>query len=150
VSYSIDVNILLYASDTSSGFHERAGEFMKSCSESREPLFLAYLTLLSYVRMATHPRIFTNPLTPAEAFENVAKLAELPQARLISEREGFLELYDETTSGLSVRANLVPDAHLATLLRQHGVSTLYTNNVGDFETFGFLDVNNPLSESARP
>ena len=44
-----------------------------------------------------------------------------------------------------MRANLVPDAHLATLLRQHGVSTLYTNNVGDFTKFGFLDVRNPLA-----
>ena len=150
MSYSIDVNILLYATDTSSGFNERAREFMKSCAESSEPLFLAYLTLLSYVRMATHPRIFTDPLTPAEALENVGKLSELPQVRLVAERDGFLDLYEETTRGLSVRANLVPDAHLATLLRQHGVSTLYTNNADDFATFGFLDVRNPLAESTEP
>lgn len=147
MSYSIDVNILLYSSDQSSGFHARALEFVESCAASSEPLFLAYLTLLSYVRMATHPRIFTNPLTPSEAFQNVRKLANLPQVRLISERDGFLDVYDEMTRDLTVRANLVPDAHLATLLRQHGVSTLYTNNTDDFETFGFLDVRNPLKSS---
>ena len=112
VSYSIDVNILLFSSDASSPFHERALEFMKSCAENSEPVFLAYLTLLSYVRIATHPRIFTDPLTPKEALENIGKLSDLPQVRLVSEREGFLELYKES----AVRANLVPDAHLATLL----------------------------------
>ena len=145
MSYSIDVNILLYGSDTSSGFHERAIQFMESCAESSEPLFLTYLTLLSYVRIATHPRIFTDPLTPEEALKNVEKFSALPQVRLISERDGFLELYKETTEGVTVRANLVPDAHLATLLRQHGVSTLYTNNADDFVRFGFLDVRNPLT-----
>ena len=145
MSYSIDVNILLYSSDTSSKFHERALEFMKSCAKSSEPLFLGYLTLLSYLRMATHPRIFTDPLTPGDALKNVERLSGLPQVRLISERDGFLDLYEETTREHTVRANLVPDAHLATLLRQHGVSTLYTNNEDDFARFGFLDVRNPLA-----
>jgi len=148
VSYSIDVNILLYSTDASSPFHERALEFMESCAENSEPVFLAYLTLLSYVRIATHPRIFTDPLTPTEALANIRKLSDLPQVRLVSEREGFLELYQETTHKVTVRANLVPDAHLATLLRQHGVSTLYTNNADDFAKFGFLDVRNPLASLA--
>ena len=80
-------------------------------------------------------------MTPKEALENIGKLSDLPKVRLVSEREGFLELYQEVT----VHANLVPDAHLATLLRQVGVSTLYTNNADDFVKFGFLDVRNPLA-----
>jgi predicted nucleic acid-binding protein len=44
---------------------------------------------------------------------------------------------------LPVRGNLVPDAHLAALLRQHGVTTLYTNDV-DFRKFTFLTVVNPF------
>jgi predicted nucleic acid-binding protein len=43
-----------------------------------------------------------------------------------------------------VRGNLVPDAHLAALLRQHGVRRLYTNDA-DFRKFAFLDVRNPFS-----
>ena len=95
--------------------------------------------------MATHPRRFTNPLTPNEALQNVERLARMPHARLISERNGYLEVYRDVTKDASVRANLVPDAHLASILRQHGVPTLYTNNVDDFKKFDFLDVRNPLS-----
>jgi hypothetical protein len=83
-------------------------------------------------------------LTPAEAMENVEALASLPQARLIGEREGFLDLYKEVTKPVAVRANLVPDAHLLSILRQHGVSTLYTTNVGDFRKLGCSDARNPL------
>jgi len=40
-------------------------------------------------------------------------------------------------------ADLVPDAHLATVLRQHGVRTLYTSD-RDFLKFRFLDVRDPF------
>jgi predicted nucleic acid-binding protein len=39
----------------------------------------------------------------------------------------------------------VPDAHLAAVLRQHGVKVLYTNDV-DFKRFSFLTVINPFDD----
>jgi predicted nucleic acid-binding protein len=42
-----------------------------------------------------------------------------------------------------VRGNLVPDAHLAALLRQHGVRRLYTADT-DFHRFPFLEVSDPF------
>lgn len=145
MSYSIDVNLMLYGSDRSSPFHSRSRAFLESCAENDEPLYLCYLTLMAYVRMSTHPRIFTNPLTPEEAMGNVRALASLPHVRLISERDGFLEIYRELTKRVPVRANLVPDAHLAAILRQHGVSTLYTTNIDDFRKLGFPETRNPLA-----
>jgi hypothetical protein len=51
-----------------------------------------------------------------------------------------------SVSGLiPVRGSLVPDAHLAALLRQHGVATLYTRD-RDFLKFGFLDVRDPFGD----
>lgn len=39
--------------------------------------------------------------------------------------------------------NLVPDAHLASILRQHGVKRTYTADA-DFRKFDFWEVVNPL------
>ena len=99
---------------------------------------------MSYLRIATHPRIFTNPLSPKEALENLQMLVSLPQVRLISEDDGFLEIYREITEHFPVRGNLVPDAHLAGLLRKHEVRTIYTNDP-DFKKFDFIRVENPFS-----
>ncbi|HEY7696803.1 MAG TPA: type II toxin-antitoxin system VapC family toxin, partial [Vicinamibacteria bacterium] len=85
------------------------------------------------------------PLTPGESMSNVRALASLPHVRLIAERDGFLEVYREVTKSVAVRANLVPDAHLASILRQHGIGTLHTANVDDFRKLGFPDVRNPLA-----
>jgi hypothetical protein len=94
--------------------------------------------------MVTHPAIVSPPLPPREAEENVEMLVRLPNVRLLAEQEGFWDLYRESTHDLIVRGKLVPDAHLAVLLRQHGVRTLYTND-RDFLKFDFLDVRNPFT-----
>ncbi|MEK6231986.1 MAG: PIN domain-containing protein [Luteolibacter sp.] len=143
MSYSIDANLLLYASDNSSPQHGSAMDFMLSRPEDPDLLCLTWPTLMAYQRIATHPSIFSSPLSPAAAWENIRKLLELPRSRIIAEEEGFADDYAAVSASIVVRGNLVPDAHIATILRQHGVKRIYTADT-DFLKFGFLDVVNPL------
>jgi toxin-antitoxin system PIN domain toxin len=144
VSYSIDVNVLIYASDRSSGRHERARRLIETCAAGPEVLCLAWPTLMSYLRIATHPRIFAQPLTPDEALANIAALVGLPHARAVSELDGFLDAYRRVAGDMPVRGNLVPDAHVATILFQHGVRTIYTND-RDFLKFQSIEARDPFA-----
>ena len=144
MSFSCDVNVLLCASDASSPVHDVARDFLREAANGRDLFCLGWPTVMSYLRIATHPRIFSAPLSPAEALANMESLAALPHVRLLSEETGFLDAYGEVAGTLPLRGNLVPDAHLAVLLRQHGVGTLYTRD-GDFRKFDFLDVRNPFA-----
>ena len=54
---------------------------------------------------------------------NVSALLALPHVRAVSELDGFAEAYTHVTGDLVVRGNLVPDAHLAAVLFQHGIRT---------------------------
>jgi toxin-antitoxin system PIN domain toxin len=143
MSYSLDVNLLLYASDRSSARHEAARTFLESCAAGPDLLCLAWPTLMSYLRIATHPRIFSAPLSPDEAFGNIGALLALPHVRAISELNGFADAYRHVTGDLVVRGNLVPDAHLAAVLFQHGVRTLYSSD-RDFGKFATLEVRDPF------
>jgi toxin-antitoxin system PIN domain toxin len=145
LSYAVDVNVLLYASDAASPLSKKAGEFLSHCAAGPEVLCVAWLTLASYLRLSTHPAIFASPLAPDQAESNVESLVQLAHVRVLSEQEGFWNAYKETTRGLSIRGNDVPDAHLAALLRQHGVTTLYTND-RDFLKYSFLRVRNPFKD----
>jgi len=104
---------------------------------------LAWPTLMAYLRLATHPRIFAAPLSPADAAGNITALLGLPQVRAVSEGPDFLDAYAHVTGSQAVRGNLVPDAHLATILFQHGVRTLYSLD-RDFLKFPSLDVRDPF------
>lgn len=144
MSFSVDANVLLYASDRSSDRHERARRFLESCAAGPQTFYLAWPTLMAYLRIATHPRIFAAPLNPDEALDNIAALVELPHVRVVSELDGFLEAYRKVGGDMPVRGNLVSDAHLAAILLQHGVRTLYTHD-RDFRKFSQLDVRDPLA-----
>jgi uncharacterized protein len=144
MSYSLDVNVLLYASDRSSERHDAAREFLESCAARPDVLCLTWPTLMAYVRIATHPNIFTAPLTPEEALANVNALLALPQTRVLSERDGFMDAYLHVSARTIVRGNLVPDAHVAAILFQNGVRTLYSND-RDFRKFESIDVRNPFA-----
>jgi len=146
MSFAFDVNILLYASDSSSPYFERARSFIESCITQKEILTVAWPTVMGYLRIATHPAVFDQPLSPDEAMANIETLLSLPHARFLSEEEGFWAVYRATTSEVPTRGNLVPDAHLAALLRYHGVKTLYTHD-RDFLKFPFLDVRDPLAKA---
>jgi toxin-antitoxin system PIN domain toxin len=99
---------------------------------------------MSYLRIATHPRIFSAPLSPDEALGNVAALLALPHVRAVAELEGFVGAYKHVAGETRVRGNLVPDAHVAAILFQHGVRTLYSND-RDFRKFQSLEVRDPFS-----
>lgn len=107
-------------------------------------LCLTWPTLMAYLRIATHPSIFAAPLRREEAMANVNALLALPQTRVVSELDAFMDAYLHVTAGTPVRGNLVPDAHIAAILFQHGVRTLYSND-RDFRKFESLDVRDPFA-----
>lgn len=144
MSYTIDVNILLYASDRTSPFHAAAAEFLRNRSTDPEILCLTWPTIMGYIRLTTHPRIFDSPLSPQEAINNITRLMQMPRCRVVVENEGFLTSFREIVAEVTTRGNLVPDAHLAAMMRVHDVRTIYTRD-RDFLKFTFLKVIDPVS-----
>lgn len=143
MSYSIDANILLYASNTEAAEYKAALAFLEDRPNDPDLMCLTWPALMAYQRIATHPAIFIRPLNPDEAWKNIQTLLALPRARVLGEETDFADVYLAVTRGLNIRGNLVPDGHIATLLRQHGVDRIYTTD-SDFRKFTFLDVINPL------
>jgi len=121
LSFSCDANVLLYASDGASPVHSAARRFLDAAAAGDDLLCLAWPTVMAYLRVSTHPRIFSAPLTPAAALANMEAFAALPHVRFLSEDDGFLGVYRDVTGAFPVRGNLVSDAHVAALLKQHGV-----------------------------
>ena len=98
---------------------------------------------MAFLRISTHPAIFPSPLTWRDAIANIEALLALPHVRVIHDGEGFWEVFRGVVKA-PARGNLVSDAHLAAVLKQNGVTTLFTND-SDFRRFEFLTVKNPLA-----
>ena len=63
---TLDTNVLLYASDESSRFHDRAIDVLQGLAAGPSLVYLFWPVALGYVRIATHPAIFQKPLTADE------------------------------------------------------------------------------------
>lgn len=143
MSFTLDVNVLIYATDEGGPFHEPSRRLLESCLASPELLCLSWPVVTGYLRIMTNPAASHAPLAPEEAARNMQALLDHPRTRVLTEEPGFWEVYRSLLESHRARANLVPDVHLAALLRQHGVRTLYTHD-RDFRRFDFLDVRDPV------
>jgi hypothetical protein len=143
VSITVDANILVYASNTADPAHLTARALVEQLAAGPELVYLFWPTLMGYLRIVTHPAILPRPLTPVEATGNVAQLLARSHVRSPGEEAGFWALYHRT-AGDHARGNDVPDAHLAALMRQHGVRVIYSRDRG-FRRFDFIDARDPFA-----
>lgn len=144
MSATVDVNVLLYASDESSSFHSKARELIDELARGTELLYFFWPVLMGYLRIATHSAIFPQPLTVEQATTNVEQILVLPHARAVGEGDEFWRVYKAATAGTVVRGNLVPDAHLVSLMRENEVGTLWSHD-RDFRKFEGIRVRDPFA-----
>jgi len=144
VTATLDTNVLIHASDESSSFHDRAIGLLEDLASGPDLVYLFWPVALGYLRIATHPTIFQKPLSPAEAMANVDDLVSRPHVRMSGEADGFWDAYREVTGAAPVRGNLVPDAHMVALMRQHGVSMIWSHD-RDFLKFQGISVRDPFA-----
>jgi hypothetical protein len=139
----VDVNLLLYATNVSAGQHRAAREWLDRQLVESPRVGLPWATLLGFLRLATNARAITRPLTIAAAWQQVSQwlACEPTWVPLPTERHG--EVLGRLLAEPGMYGNLVPDAHLAALAIEHGLTLCSTD--GDFARFPELKWLNPLA-----
>lgn len=143
MSVTVDANVLVYASNEADPVHAPARALVESLAAGPDLVYVFWPALMAYLRIVTHPGILPRQLAPAEATANVSALLDRPHIRVPGEDEGFWDLY-RSSSGDRARGNDVTDAHLATLMRQHGVRVIYTRDRG-FRRFHGVEARDPFA-----
>lgn len=144
MSFAIDANLLLYASDDDSPFHERATVLLDEIAIGPELAYLFWPTAMAYLRIATHPAIFARPLSHAEARSNLESLLALPHVQAVGETDAFWRRFTEVADDVLPTGNLVPDAHIVALMLEHGVRTIWTRD-RDYRAFSGIRVKDPFA-----
>ncbi|MEY5011602.1 MAG: hypothetical protein RLZZ253_2741 [Verrucomicrobiota bacterium] len=108
-----DANLLLYAYDESSPFHEPAKAWCEVVMSGPSPLTLLPAVVFGFVRIVTHPRVFKDPLSVSEAADHVRSWLAMRHVQLhemlpedVACALGLLE-----TAGTA--GNLTSDAQIA-------------------------------------
>jgi toxin-antitoxin system PIN domain toxin len=138
----IDANLLLYAYDPASTFHRKAASWLESVLSSGEPVRLASVTLLAFLRIGTDHRLLRAPFAVAEAVEIVESWLERPSVALLEPGERHWEIWRRLLVQGQARGGMVTDAYLAALAMEHGTALCTTDR--DFARFSGLSILNPL------
>ncbi len=138
----LDANLLVYAHVASLTQHQTARTWLDSRLNGPAPVGLPWPTLLSFVRLVSNPRIFERPEPIADAWEQVERWLECRSVWIPQPTERHQEILGPLLSHAVTRSNLVPDAHLAALAIEHGLTLCSTDR--DFAQFPGLRWDNPL------
>ena len=139
----VDANLLLYAVDRNSPHHERAASWWTDALNGERRVGLPWQSIGAFLRISTHPRVTTVPLSGTQAWAHVASWLAVDKVWVPPATERTAAILGQLIDRHSVTANLVPDAQLAALAIEHGL-VLYSADT-DFARFDALRWVNPLS-----
>ena len=140
----IDANILLYAYDTDSRYHERARTWLENVMVGG-PVRLAITTLMAFVRISTDPRVFQQPLAAGVACDHVAEWLALPDVAIAEPTPDHWAVLARLAMDGQARGPLMMDAHLAALAVEHGAMLCTSDR--DFRRFRGLRTLDPLAST---
>jgi toxin-antitoxin system PIN domain toxin len=139
----VDVNLLVYAWDAGSPRHEIARNWLDARLSETARVALPWESTLGFLRVVTNPRIFEHPATIARAWQQVTEWLSCGNV-WIPHASGEHDLVLGGLLGhLGGGGKLVPDAHLAALAIEHGLTLCSAD--GDFARFSGLRWMNPLN-----
>jgi toxin-antitoxin system PIN domain toxin len=139
----VDANILLFAADEASPFHERASEWLTHRLNGPRRIGLPWEALGAFLRLATNPRVIERPLTPEQAWTQIEDWLAAGVSWIPAATERHAEVLGSLVLTYQLRGNLISDAQLAALAVEHGL-TIYSADT-DFARFREVEWRNPLA-----
>jgi hypothetical protein len=140
----IDTNILLYAANEDADEQHAAAKFLNAAATSAEQWFLTEGIIYEFLRVSTHPKVFSKPLDWKESMSFLKPFLESTSFLILTADERHWALLNEILPSLThPSGNLFFDIRTAVLMREHGIKEIYTTDT-DFLQFPQIKVINPL------
>jgi toxin-antitoxin system PIN domain toxin len=139
----VDANLLLYAANRAAPEHDAAREWLDAQLSGTARVGLPWPSLLAFVRLVSNPLVVRRPVSIADAWGQAVEWLGSPAAWVPPPTEKHAEIFASLCRPSWMTSRLVPDAHLAALALEHGL-TLCSSD-GDFARFAGLVWENPLA-----
>jgi toxin-antitoxin system PIN domain toxin len=138
----IDVNVLVYAYREAAPEHKSYLRWLEGCINADEPFGLAELVLAGFLRIATHPKIFSPPSPLDAAIRFADALRGRPNCVIVAPGPRHWEIFSRLCLAANAKGNLIPDAYMAALAIESGTEWITADR--DFSRFPGLRSKHPL------
>lgn len=137
-----DVNVLVYAFREDAQRHGEYRAWLREQVDKPEAFGVSELALSGFVRVATHPRIFTPPTPVTAALQFADALRSQPNAVSLLPGERHWEIFSRLVIVANAAGNLAADAYHAALAIEQGCEWITTDR--EFARFPGLRWRHPL------
>lgn len=137
-----DVNLLVYAYNSSAPEHARARRWWEDLLNGNGAVGLPWAVACGFVRLMTHPAVLDRPVSPKVALKHVRTWLDQPMVEVLEPGPRHLEILERLFVAAGAAGNLTTDAHLAAIAIEHQCE-LHSND-RDFGRFPGLRWRNPL------
>ena len=137
-----DVNVLVYAHREDAPGHAAYRRWLEALINSEQAYGLSDFVLSGFLRVVTHPRVFTAPSPLAAGLAFAHQLRTRPNAVRVAPGPRHWDIFTGLCQGAGVKGNLVPDAYLAALAIESGSEWVTTDR--DYSRFPGLHWRHPL------
>jgi toxin-antitoxin system PIN domain toxin len=137
-----DINLLLYAHNEALPYHVAARAWWEELLTSERAVAIPWAVSFGFIRLASHPAVFRDPLPPLEALGRVQGWLARPHVQVLEPGGRHLSIVEDLFTATGVAGNLTTDTHLAALAIEHQCE-LHSND-SDFARFPGLRWHNPL------
>lgn len=107
---AVDTNNLFYAHHETSQLHEKAKYQLTKFSDSAVHWGIPVFCIGEFLRVITHPKVFSNPYSASEAVEALARLVQSPTLKLLYPSANYLSLLASAIQETNAVGILVFDA----------------------------------------
>jgi toxin-antitoxin system PIN domain toxin len=137
-----DVNLLLYANIDATPHHASARRWFEALLSGRDSVGLAPPAVLGFIRLATHRRVYVDPLPVDDAIGRVRAWLKQPRVVLLEQTRDVVHRALDLLGEVGAAANLTTDAQLAAHALVYRATIASTD--GDFARFPGVRWVNPL------
>ena len=139
----VDANLLVYAANHAAPEHTIGRAWLDAQLTSGQKVGLPWPSILAFVRLVTNPLIVRSPASTRAAWTQVEEWLSAEATWIPVPTERHAQLVARFFQAPWMTSRLVPDAHLAALAIEHGLTLCSTD--GDFAKFPGLAWQNPLA-----
>ena len=146
-TFAIDTNLLVYAHNRDSPFHESAKTFIETVMNERDEngslgVCIPAQVFIEFISVITSNKL-KMPLSISQATAIVQEYLDTG-ITILTQKDSYLDNAIELLKQATSRKRVF-DVAIVAILRDNQISGIYTVNVEDFEGFTFLEVINPLT-----
>lgn len=130
-----DVNVWLALADENHAHHEKARDFWQN--QSAPKIAFCRITALGLLRLSTHPKVLSRPLSPAEAWDIYQRYRNEASVAFVEDTSAIDAAFMNMSLAADFPHHLWTDCYLAALAHHRACRIISFDS--DFKRFPMLD-----------